>query len=235
MDSKAEAALVERLRSEPERHLRGDILLALALHHPDRAVLEPYLSDDALLRVAAALTWVRTHIEPYEPAARVLLDCLTGAIEPEPWGDLFLGGGDAKSDAASTLTLLPAKQAAEHLDGMCGALASTDGKNAVAIAGALLQLVFGTSEWEEGEKLSPTQRRVLEAIASSDRAWTFDVNLAEVLREHGSPDDRASFRALLGGKKAPQNSGSRILAAFGGPSGGVASFQEPKEKKRKKR
>ncbi len=234
-DSKAEAALVGRLRIEPKPELRGDILLGLALHRPARELLEPFLSDDAPLRLAAALTWVRTHIEPYDPAARVLIDCLIGALDPKDWGDLFLGTGDAKSDAASTLTLLPAKQAAEHLDRMCGALADTDGKNAVAIAGALLQLVFGTSEWEEGKKLSQTQRTVLDGIAASDRAWTFDVNLAEVLREHGLPDDRDSLRALLGGKKGPAKSGSRILSAFGGPSGGVTSFVKPKEKKRARR
>ena len=226
-DPRAEAALLDRVTGESDADLRAEALLALGLHRPKREFLEPLLSAEPMLRVAAALTWIRTHIEPYDPAAKVLLECLTDP--PTEW-DLYLGTRDVQSEAAATLTLLPPQQSAAYVERMCASLQTADGKSAVALSKALLDLAFG--DHEEGQTLTAGQRTILAAIASSDAAWTFDVNLAEVLRDRDLPDDRASLRAVLEGTPAPEKPSTRILSAFGGPAGGVASFVKKTRKKK---
>lgn len=102
------------------------------------------------------------------------------------------------ADAVAAISLLPPELAAEQLSGLCGALDEVDALNAAAVASALLDIVFPAEAYQPGAPLTGNQRSTIEAIAASDNAWEFGVNLAEVLRANGLPADRADLRALPG-------------------------------------
>jgi hypothetical protein len=52
--------------------------------------------------------------------------------------------------------------------------------------------------------MEPSGASTVEAIAASDNAWTFNVNLFEVLRYNGLPVDRDALRALAEGRSTPE-------------------------------
>lgn len=69
---------------------------------------------------------------------------------------------------------------------------------AVSVVQALLDVVFPDDEgYDPDGELSPAQRAAIAAVAASDNAWTFNVNLAEILTVNGLPADRDGLRALV--------------------------------------
>ena len=204
----ARAALVDRLRSEPLPELRADALLGLALHQPDdavRAVLAEHLGgDDALLRFCAALSWLRQpDLGDNGPAADVLVAALTTQDGLDDFPGLAFSAGEVTADASTALALLPAAEAEHHVTRLGAALDEVTAINAASVAKALLDVAFPTDAYETGADLTGPQRVAVEAIVASDNAWTFNVNLAEVLRYNGLPDDRDELRALAEGRPAP--------------------------------
>jgi hypothetical protein len=109
--------------------------------------------------------------------------------------ELYLCSDSATADAATTLALLPAEQAAAHLARLCAALDRVGAVDAISVAGALLDIVFPNG-YQEAEPLSHHQRRVVGAIAASHNVWTFNANLHEVLRYNNLPADRDRLRAV---------------------------------------
>jgi hypothetical protein len=70
---------------------------------------------------------------------------------------------------------------------------------AVSVVQALLEVVFPDEGYDPDDALSPVQRGAVAAVAASDIAWTFNVNLAEVLMANGLPLNRDELRALAAG------------------------------------
>ncbi|MFF2350538.1 hypothetical protein ACFVVL_12215 [Kitasatospora sp. NPDC058115] len=196
----AAGALHERLALEPEPGIRAEILLGLALHEagPDilRALERHLADDDPLLRFCAALTWVRTHRSPARPGARPLIELLRGELDVTGFDELYLGAGDPATDAATALALLPSEQAEPLLGELCAVLDEVNAIDAVAVAGALLDIVFPIEAYTDGEPLTEAQRTVIRAIAGSTLAWEFNVNLREVLDVNGLPRHARELRAL---------------------------------------
>jgi hypothetical protein len=73
------------------------------------------------------------------------------------------------------------------------------------VADALLHIAF--DEGYDGELRTAAQRQVTAAIAASDRVWTFNVNLFEVLRDHDLPADRDKLHALAAETPAGETPG----------------------------
>ncbi|MFM9701053.1 hypothetical protein [Streptomyces europaeiscabiei] len=162
----AARALRDRLTAEPERGIRAEILLGLALHEVDadtcRTVERHLADDDPLLRFCAALTWVRKQQFPADAGAPILVEALCGDLDATGFGSLYLGEGDPTTDAA-TLALLPPEQAETLLAGLCAALDEVNSIDAVSVANALLDIVFPTEAYGDGEPLTGAQRTVIRA------------------------------------------------------------------------
>jgi hypothetical protein len=199
----AAAALRRRVADEADRVVRAEGLLGLALHAltgPSRALLsEQIAGPDSLLAFCAALTWLRLRAEPSPRAVDLMLTTLRGRLDTTGFERVYLGSGSAPTDAATTLALLPPEQAARHLPSLCAVLDEVDAVNAIAVARALLDIVFPDG-YDKEQPLSGQQRRTVETIATSHTAWTFNANLHEVLRDNALPTDRDALRALAVGR-----------------------------------
>lgn len=184
---------------ERDRSVLAALLLCLALH-PSEAVdelLKPFLADaDPLLRFCAALTWVRNGVTPAAPAVPILTEAIAGRSDLDEFGALFLAVGEAPTDAIGALSLLPPEQFRECLPEMCAALGAAGSLDSIDIAGALLDIVFPAEAYSDGAPLTDDQRTVIRTIADAETAWTFNVNLHEVLRFNGLPCDPDKLRAL---------------------------------------
>ncbi|MFJ9608908.1 hypothetical protein ACIRS1_21465 [Kitasatospora sp. NPDC101176] len=196
----AARALHDRLAHESEPGIRAEILLGLGLHEPDdnalRALERHLADDDPLLRFCAALTWVRRRPSAAGPGARILVEALRGGLDTDGFEGLYLGTGDPTTDTVTTLALLPPEQTEGLLAGLCAALDEVDPVDAASVANALLDIVFPTAAYGEGEPLTDGQRTVIRAIADSTNAWEFNVNLYEVLDVNGLPRAADVLRAL---------------------------------------
>jgi len=213
-DPRAMPALCDRRKREKSRFVRAEILVGLALQPCDEDALVLDASD-RLLAFASALTWVRRHLAPADRASEILFEAIKRDVEG--FDEIYLSSGDAKTDATSTLTLLPP----QHLDRLCSSLRdSSAGQHAIAIASALLGLVFD-DEREADAPLDAAQREVVAAIAASDAAWRFDVNLCELLRRYELPVERNALARGKAGKRRTEG----VMLAFGGPHHGVESFR----------
>ena len=76
-------------------------------------------------------------------------------------------------------------------------------------------------EREADAPLDAAQREVVAAIAASDAAWRFDVNLRELLRRYELPVERNALARGKAGKRRTEG----VMLAFGGPHHGVESFR----------
>jgi hypothetical protein len=197
----AAAALRERVVAEPDPALRADALLGLALHPLDDAaagLLARFLTDDEpLARFCAALTAIRHRLQPLGLAADTLLAVLRHDFELTGFNEVFLAANSPTTDAATALALLPAGQMADHVGKLAAAIDLVNPVEAVSVVQALFDVVFPDEEGHDpDDELSAAQRAAVAAVAASDNAWTFNVNLAEVLTVNGLPTDRDGLRTL---------------------------------------
>ncbi len=213
VDDVARAAELAAAANEPSRHLRAGVVLSLACRAALLAVadpnrwgddpelinsLNPMISSDAdpLIRFCAALTWLRSGLEPIDCAVSVVLDVLHGRFDPEGFDCLYLGSGSAITDAIGCLREVPLSYATPILPQLCQALEDVDPINAISVASALLDIVFPDEAHKESRPFTQAQRTVVGAIADSPNAWLFNANLSEVLTDNGLPSDRKQLRAL---------------------------------------
>lgn len=197
----AAATLRGLIGTEPERAARADAALGLLLHgdtEPSRDVLAGLMADRAaepLIAFCAALSWLRMRATPAAPALDVITGAVRGDLDTTGFDELYFGSGEAVSDAATTLALLPSGEAREYLPRLCAVLEEVNALNVIGVANALLHIAF--AEGYDAEPLTASQRQVIAAIEASDNAWTFNANLFEVLRNHGLPTDREKLRSLI--------------------------------------
>ncbi|MFE7840829.1 toxin-antitoxin system YwqK family antitoxin [Streptomyces sp. NPDC057474] len=185
---------------ERDHRILADLLLCLALAPGEatRELLEPFLTDeDPLLCFCAALTWVRTAATPATPALPLLAAALTDPSELDEFGAFFLAEGSAPTDAIGAFSLLPPEHSRDSLTQMCTALDKASTFGSPQVARALLDIVFPTAAYSDGEPLTDDQRTVVQVIADRVAGWDFvNVNMNEVLRYNGLPCDADALRAL---------------------------------------
>ncbi|MCL2091465.1 MAG: hypothetical protein FWH11_09670 [Micrococcales bacterium] len=161
-------------------------------------VLRAYLGDPRpLVRFAAARTWIRLAGDAAVEAVDTVLDALT-STELDAYRVCYLAEGSAATAAATALSELPPALADQAVNQVCAVLQDARASDAVTIARALLDVVFPRRGYDEGTPLTPGQRTAIRAIVDAPTAWTFNVDLHEVLRYNGLPEDRDELRALVG-------------------------------------
>jgi hypothetical protein len=112
-----------------------------------------------------------------------------------PWAN-----GHVVADVSAYLTALGESDAPQLIPLLMPALDAADAYSALEVAAALLTLAFNRRQLPAGAAaadLTVAQRQVLDAIAASDTAWTFNVNLAELLQSFGLPDWRDKLQGFL--------------------------------------
>jgi hypothetical protein len=134
----------------------------------------------------------------------VILGVLRGDVNPAGYEHLYLVDGEAVSDAATALSLLPPEQAGPDLAGLCDTLDEVSADGALNVTRALLEIVFPDEGYDEDEPLTGPQRQVITAIAGSNAAWTFNANLIGILSGSNLPCQRDELRALADGSAAPE-------------------------------
>jgi hypothetical protein len=161
-------------------------MFALSLLPWPADVIEPGLGHaDGLIRDAAALALVNLHGEDAPPQARDTVVRLLTATGPTllPYAE-----GDLATLAARVSKRRLPGEAPARARALIARLAAAKPVDAFPIAGDLLETV------EDAPEL---RRAALTAIADlSDDAWSW-INLQEVLRAHGVPDDRDALREHL--------------------------------------
>ncbi|MDX3110330.1 hypothetical protein [Nonomuraea angiospora] len=140
---------------------------------------------DGLVRDAAALALVNLHGEDAPPPARDAVVRLLTATGPTP---LPYAEGDLATLAARVSKRRLPGEAPARARALIARLAAAKPVDAFPIAGDLLETV------EDAPEL---RHAALTAIADlGDDAWSW-INLREVLRAHGVPDDRDALREHL--------------------------------------
>ncbi|WP_431915243.1 hypothetical protein [Nonomuraea jabiensis] len=140
---------------------------------------------DGLVRDAAALALVNLHGEDAPPQARDAVVRLLTATGDTP---LPYAEGDLATLAARVSKRRLPGEAPARAQALIARLTAAKPMDAFPIAGDLLETV------EDAPEL---RRAALMAIADlSDDAWSW-INLQEVLRAHGVPDDRDALREHL--------------------------------------
>ncbi|MER5999819.1 hypothetical protein ABT120_14680 [Nonomuraea angiospora] len=148
--------------------------------------IEPGLGHaDGLVRDAAALALVNLRGEDAPPQARDAVVRLLTATGDTP---LPYAEGDLATLAARVSKRRLPGEAPARAQALIARLAAAKPVDAFPIAGDLLETVADAPE---------LRRAALTAIADlSDDAWSW-INLQEVLRAHGVPDDRDALREHL--------------------------------------
>jgi hypothetical protein len=200
--------LHERLSVETHPLARASLFLSLGtVANPEwqmRQLIEQQLQHEheplVQLSVAMALTRLARHETPLE-AVKVLVGTIK---DPQPvaaaYAQLPWANGHVVADVSAYLPALGEADAPQLIPLLIPALAAVDSYSALELAAVLLTLAFTGRPLPPGTlaaDLTPAQRQVLEAIAASDTAWTFNVNLAELLRSFGLPDWRDKLQTFL--------------------------------------
>jgi hypothetical protein len=200
---RAVQAMLDGLRDLDDRTARAELLVTMVLMDPwsdaiEAALLEQLASDDLLLRLAAAMTLVRTQTtEAPDEAIHVLVDTL-GDPQPveEDYYGLYWTGWDLSGEISFALASLGEERATEFLPRMAKLVDALDPIAALGVASAMLDIVYPSGY--DGEPLNQAQRLVIETFAGSENVWKFNVNAHEVLRMNDLPADRRELRDLLG-------------------------------------
>ncbi len=192
----ANDALLE-VFSTADEQLRSEILHLFRLFTCSEkleAILDETLRSSVdLERFCAALTSIHIRNESLRQASlSVLEQALEGKLNTESYAELLLAD---EAPIASALRKLPSDNVVDYVSLLCELFDKANAIAAINIADALLDIVFPNDAYD-GEELKPHQKQVIAAIAASDQAWVFNVNLHEVLRYNGLPTDREELRQL---------------------------------------
>ena len=194
-----------RARDEDER-VRATALMAMCRLEEgwpvDRGVFESSFHEDssALVRWCAVREWVRMDaaLTP-GGVSDVLASALfaPAAIE-RAWEETPCARGQVVAESAVALARLGADRAAGYVEELVVAMSVAEPIGAIDIAESLVLIAFeGRPPLEPFDQMTSTQRGVLEALAACDRPWTFNGNMAEMLRFYHLPARRAALRAFM--------------------------------------
>ncbi|MGV9311901.1 hypothetical protein ACWDR0_06855 [Streptomyces sp. NPDC003691] len=198
----AAAALRDCMTAEParpgdrDRAALGDLLLCVSSNRgaPNSALVEPFLDDgDPLLAFCAARAWRGTTWAP-QPRGYPVLRGLSG---PDAPGAHRTAGSDASIAEQVAITGLPPEQFRRFLDHLLTGLGTVGPFLAADLARALGGILFPEVAYNENDRLTPEQRRFVEAVIGALESRTFtDVDMIEVLRCNGLPTTADTLRGL---------------------------------------
>lgn len=199
-------ALVPYLTHEYNLYVRASLLLALGVlgrGNPEHLpLLEAALEEDApLVTLAAAMSLARIQGEQMPlRAIQSLVDAVVFPSEAlkEQYAQLPWANSDLVADAGSLLVLLGPERTAPALRALLAALDQVDPYSAIRIAELLLYIAFSHHPAPNtAQALSDIQRTVLRTLVASDNAWTFNVNLSDILRAFNLPNWREPLQRYL--------------------------------------
>lgn len=193
------SALVRRAEIEHDSIACASMLLAIAhLFSKDAGTpkeLGRYLSNDRepVVRLAAAMGLVVCEGATMAPEA---IDLLLGATEGDSkldkqWQAMPWAQDEVSGAASEYLRLAGSRVADVVLPRLSDALNRDNPFTALSIAESMLFFAFEGKAVHEGtafSSLSDRQQSVLQTIAISDKAWSINANMAEVLRGYRLPD-----------------------------------------------
>jgi hypothetical protein len=176
-----------------------------AAQRPDihASLLETVKQEQKLIvQLAAAMELaIDLHQDMPLEAVVVLLDVVMESKPlAVPYNELTANLNDIVSDVADCLCLAGRKYRQQSLPVLIQALDKNRAFAALKIAHALLSLTFGpNNSLFKGERTTE-QEAALQAIAGSQRAWRYNINMAEILRSFGLPDHPVALQAYLEGR-----------------------------------
>jgi HEAT repeat protein len=196
---------VVRARDDDER-VRATALMAMCRLEEgwpvERGVFESSFHEDAsaLVRWCAAREWARADaaLTP-GGVSDVLASALfaPAAIE-RAWEETPCARGQVVAESAVALARLGADRAAVYVEELGVAMSVAEPIGAIDIAESLVLIAFeGRPPLEPFAQMTRLQRGVLETLAGCDRPWTFNGNMAEMLRFYHLPARRAALRAFI--------------------------------------
>ena len=198
------AFICQQITEHSDRFVRAELIIGLVIARPWSAAVRPLVvaqleSDDELVRLAAALTLVRCEPQdaPQE-AVDVLVSLLAdaSAIEDD-YNELYWTGWELRNELVGGIVGLGPDRASAFLPRMAELMNEVDAIAAIGVAAAMLDVVMPQG-YDEEEELDDNQRDVLRHIYTCERAWTFNVNMHEVLEMNGLPRSREALRDLIG-------------------------------------
>ena len=207
---------LERARAlDGDERVRATALLAmcrLSAGWPRaREAFESSFFDDssALVRWCAAREWARADAASTPGGvADVLASALfaPAAIE-RSWASTPWARGQVVAESAVAMARLGGERARVYVEELGVAMSVAEPIGAIDIAESLVLIAFeGHPPLEPFTQLTGLQRRVIEELAACDRPWTFNGNMAEMLRFYHLPARRNLLRAFITGEPAVTSS-----------------------------
>ncbi|OWY64142.1 hypothetical protein B7486_48945 [cyanobacterium TDX16] len=195
------------LAQERSSQVKASLILSLGLLElPQLANIELFMQflsseESDLVRLAAAMTLVRLAKEktPLEAIAIPSEIIEHPRSVRESYARLPGANSDIISDACACLCYLGAAGNVV-IPALINALKTVDGYSALSIVRTLLYLAFNGQKLADEaleQKNAATQISVIEAIASYDKVWQFNSNMAHLLRSFGLPQERNQLQAFL--------------------------------------
>lgn len=180
--------------------------------------------EEELVAWVGALLDARIHGDGIDDQS---MKTLRAAIEePESldasFGQTPFGDVDVLAETSRALRCLSAKRAGPAIDALIQKLEQTTGYSALDLVESLLVIAFGSRPLEDMpdfDELEGLQRTTLRALAHSETAWTFNVNMADMLRWWNLPARPEELQRYCGVERRELSTGFSAV----GPGGTVAT------------
>jgi len=114
---------------------------------------------------------------------------------------IAVSGYDALDEICMDLSVVGKKHSTLICPVLLQALDKYRSFHAAMIAHALLALIFNGTSVVEGtpfQEFTVEQQEVLQGIATSTRAWRYNMNIAETMMHFGLPTSREEFNRFCG-------------------------------------
>jgi HEAT repeats len=198
--------LKQYLTQEQNPQVTASLLLSLSiLESPESPNLRLFVKfldfeENDLVQLAAAMSLARLAKEKTPPEAiAILIGTIDSASVRELYAQLPWANSDVVADASDFLSYL-GTAGNIAIPALINALEIVDNYSVLSIVRTLLYLAFNEQKLAEPttkQNLTSLQQSTLEAIASCDNLWQFNVNMANILRMFGLPEWRNKLQAFL--------------------------------------
>jgi hypothetical protein len=197
--------LKQHLSQEQNSQVKASLILSLGvLETPESASIELFVSlldsEDDLVQLAAAMALARLAKDKTpSKAVAILIETIQNSASVRAlYAQLPWANHDVVSDASNFLSYLGAA-GSSVIPELITALETVDSYSVLGIVRSLLYLAFNGQKSAAPilQNITTEQRAVLEAIASSNNIWRFNINMANILKSFSLPEQRNQLQAFL--------------------------------------